>query len=89
MAVRRPLVLRADNSVGEIEDGDTLGGRVAVQPITQTDYDALPIAQVDVLYIRMSAPPSGAVWNLWFGTLTEYNAIPVKDPGTAYIVQGA
>ena len=33
-------------------------------------------------------PVSARTWRQWAGTQAEYDALPVKDPGTLYVVIG-
>lgn len=86
MATRTPIVLTG-NKIGPLKPEDTLDGRVSIQPITQTDFDALAVADVDVLYVICATPPSGAAKQWLQMTLAEYAAITTPDPETLYVIK--
>lgn len=86
MAIRTPMVL-VGNKMKPISPEDTLGGRVSIQPITQTDFDALTVADVDVLYVICTTPPSGAAQQWEQMTQAEYDAITTPDPATLYVIK--
>ena len=87
MALRTPIVL-VGNIAKALDPADTVNGRVSLQPITQTDYDALAVAEVDVLYLICATPPSGAAVSWEQLTQAEYDAIVTPDPEMLYLILG-
>lgn len=87
MAAQTPMVI-VGNKVQPLASGDTVAGRVSILPITQTDYDAIAVPDVDVLYVIVDTAPSGAARQWEQLTQTEYDALGTPDPDTLYVVIG-
>lgn len=87
MAAQTPMVL-VGNKLQKLDPEDTLAGRVSILPITQTDYDAIAVPDVDVLYVIVDTAPSGAARQWEQLTQAEYDALGTPDAGTLYVVVG-
>lgn len=86
MAAQTPMVI-VGNKVQPLPAGDTVDGRVSILPLTETDYAAIAVPDVDVLYVTVAAPPSGAARQWEQLTAAEYAALGTPDPATLYVVK--
>lgn len=87
MTARTPIVLVGNKAVA-LAPEDTVDGRVSILPITQTDYDAIAVPDVDVLYVIVDTVPSGAARQWEQLTQAEYDALGTPNPDTLYVVVG-
>lgn len=86
MTARTPVVLVGNKSVA-LPPEDTVDGRVSILPLTETDYAAIAVPDVDVLYVTVDTPPSGAARQWEQLTAAEYAALGTPDPATLYVVK--
>lgn len=86
MTARTPVVLVGNKAVA-LPSEDTVAGRVSILPLTETDFAAIDVPDVDVLYVTVETAPSGAARQWVQLTAAEYAAIGTPDPATLYVVK--
>lgn len=87
MAAQTPMVI-VGNKVQPLAPEDTVAGRVSILPLTETDFAAIAIPDVDVLYCTVATAPSGAARQWVQLTAAEFAALSPPDDATLYVVIG-